>query len=61
MVGINKYTDKERRKQRRSFQVRNMIAKDLHSPKYRQRIIERKRVDNEDGTYWFEEQYLDDE
>lgn len=61
MVGINKFTEKERRKQRRSFKVRNEIARDLHTPKYHQRVIERKRVDNEDGSYWFEDILEDDE
>lgn len=60
MVSISKFTEKERRKARRSFQS-NAIAHDLHTPKYRQQIQERKRIDNEDGTYWFEEDYLDDE
>lgn len=54
MVGINKFTEKDRRRARRSFQS-NHIAKDLYTPKYRPRVVERKRVDNEDGTYWFTE------
>lgn len=60
MVSISKFTEKERRKARRSFQS-NHIAHDLFTPKYRQRVIERKRNDNEDGSYWFEDILEDDE
>lgn len=35
MVGINKYTEKERREQRR----RNHIARDLKTSKYHQRVV----------------------
>lgn len=59
MTGLNKFSDKDRRRQRRSFQ-RNHIAHDLGSPKYHQRIKERKRVDDDEG-YYFVEPYLDDE
>ncbi len=38
MTGLNRYPDKERRKARRF----NHIAKDLGTPKYRQRIIKNK-------------------
>ncbi len=44
MVGLNKFTEKERRKQRRSFQS-NHIAHDLHSPKYHQRVVPAKKAD----------------
>jgi hypothetical protein len=40
MAGLNKYTDKERRAIRRSFQS-NEVAHDLHSNKYRQRVKQR--------------------
>lgn len=35
MAGLNKYDEKQKREQRR----RNHIARDLLSPKYRQRIV----------------------
>lgn len=57
MTGLNKYDQKEKRKQR----LRNHIAKDLASPKYRQRILERKRTDNEDGSYYFADRYYDED
>lgn len=59
MTGLNKFSDKDRRRQRRSYQ-RNHIAADLGSPKYRQRVKERKRVDDEEG-YFFVDPYLDDD
>jgi hypothetical protein len=52
MVGLNKFTDKERRKQRRSFQS-NHIAVDLHSSKYRQRTVSNKKKHPQD---WDEEE-----
>ncbi len=39
MVGINKYSEKERREQRR----RNHIAKDLWSGKFQQQVIPSQR------------------
>ena len=42
MVGLNKFTDKERRKARRSFQS-NHIHADLRLPKYRERTIPNKK------------------
>lgn len=58
MVGLHKFTDKEKREQRR----RNHIARDLATPKYRQRIVpDKKRIDNEDGTFYLTERYDDDE
>jgi hypothetical protein len=45
MAGLNKYDPKLRREQRR----RNHVARDLFSPKYRQRVIpNRFAEDNED-------------
>lgn len=38
MTGLNKYDDKMKREQRR----RNHIARDLRTPKYRQRVEKRK-------------------
>lgn len=43
---MNKFGDKDRRRQRRNFN-RNHIARDLESPKYHQRVIERKRTEDE--------------
>lgn len=37
--GMNRFEDKERRKQRRH----NHIAHDLRTPKYRQRVVKDKR------------------
>lgn len=55
MPSLSKYEGKDRRRQR----LRNHIARDLMSPKYRQRVVpmDRKRKDSEnnDGTYWFED------
>lgn len=52
MVGINKYSEKERREQRR----RNHIARDLKTNKYHQRVIPdgRKRnwLNTEDEVYF---------
>lgn len=58
MTGLSKYEGKDRRRQR----LRNHVARDLYTPKYRQRIVpDRKRIDNEDGSYYFEDsRYLDD-
>jgi hypothetical protein len=41
MTGLDRYTEKERRKQRRH----NHIARDLMTPKYRQRRINNKKRD----------------
>jgi len=62
MVGINKFSEKERRKARRSFQS-NHIARDLHTPKYKQRVINsnRKRIDNEDDSYYFVDLWDDED
>lgn len=57
MTGMNKLSDKEKRSQRR----RNHIAKDLMTPKYHQRVIERKRIESEDGEYFFADRYYEDE
>jgi len=46
MVGINKYSEKERRQARRNFQ-RNHIKADLRTPKYRKQVIPDKRRDVE--------------
>ena len=45
MTGLNKFDAKQKRRER----LRNHIAKDLATPKYHQRVIERKRYENEDG------------
>lgn len=57
LTGLQKFGDKGRRKQRRS----NHIAKDLMTPKYRQRTIERKRIENEKGDLYFGDRYYNDE
>jgi len=58
MVGWRALDYKERRRQRR----RNHIAKDLASGKYRQRVIPmRRRIDNDDGSFFFEEDYYVDQ
>jgi len=56
MVGLNKFTDKERRKARRSFQF-DMYKEDLRQPKYRERTIPNKKrkmwdEDEEDPNLW---------
>ncbi len=60
MVGLSKFDGKDKRRQRRAYQ-RNHIAQDLHSPKYRQRVKERKRIDDDNGNYYFRERYYDEE
>jgi hypothetical protein len=58
MVGLHKFTDKEKRAQRR----RNHIARDLLTPKYHPRVVpDKRRVDNEDGTFYLIERYYDDD
>lgn len=57
MVGMSKLSDKEKREQRR----RNHVARDLATPKYHQRIIERKRVEDEEGNRFFADRYHEDE
>lgn len=57
MTGLNKFDEKTKREQRR----RNHVARDLMTPKYHQRIIpSRKRTDNDDGTYYIDERYFED-
>ena len=52
MTGLNKFAEKDKRRQR----LRNHIAKDLHSPKYHQRVLEgRRRVEGEDGEIYFQD------
>ena len=41
MTGLNRYTDKEKRKMRRH----NHIARDLRTPKFRQRVVQRKKTE----------------
>lgn len=64
-------SDKDRRAQRRSLKFlkashggagseRNPIARDLATAKYHQRVIERKRVDGEEGSF-FADRYYEDE
>lgn len=57
MSGLNKFDAKDKRRQR----LHNHIAKDLASPKYHQRIVERKRYESEDGNVYFVDQYEEDE
>lgn len=57
MVGLNKFDIKKKREQRR----RNHVARDLATSKYRQRVVpDKKRLDNEDGTFFLSERYYDD-
>ncbi len=58
MVGLNKFTEKERRKARRSFQS-NKIHEDLITPKYRERTIPDKRKKNPDGSFMRDADYHD--
>lgn len=43
MAGLNKYSDKEKREMRR----RNHIARDLRTPKFKPRVIEKRRKEND--------------
>lgn len=60
MVGINKYDDKSRRRERR----RNHIARDLALSKYHQRIIPSARrirkINTEDDDVFYEDVRYDD-
>ncbi len=59
MTGINRFDDKNKRRQRR----RNHIARDLGSTKYRQRVIwpDRKRKQIEgDGVFYEDVRYDED-
>lgn len=56
MAGLNKFEGKARRQERR---VRKGVPVDL-AVKYRTRTVDRKRTDNEDGSYYFTERYYDD-
>lgn len=49
MVGLNKFSDKDKRRQR----MRNHIARDLRTFKYRPRVVEDKRWKN-DGDYEYD-------
>jgi len=56
--GLNRYEGKDKRRQR----MKNHIAKDLFGPKYRQRIVpDRKKTYNEDESYYFTDEYEEDE
>ena len=55
MTGINRYDDKDRRKQRR----RNHIAKDLRNTEFHMRRVESKKDTGEKYKYW--ERYVIDE
>jgi hypothetical protein len=58
MVGLHKFIAKEKRAQRR----RNHIARDLLTPKYHLRVVpDKRRTDNEDGTFYLTERYYDDD
>jgi hypothetical protein len=44
MTGLNKFPEKEKRQMR----IKNHIAKDRRTPKYRQRKVERKKIKDDD-------------
>jgi hypothetical protein len=52
LKGMKAYTRKQRREQRR----RNHVAKDLHSPKYRQRV----KRNNREYEDWSLKDWLDE-
>lgn len=54
MVGLNKYSDKEKRKMR----MHNHIARDLRTPKYKQRRVGRK-TRPDDYANWNQKDWLD--
>lgn len=57
MVGLNKYEGKARRQMRRS---RKGAPADLAN-KFRERVIPNKRrIDNEDGSFYLQDRYYDD-
>lgn len=51
---MNRFEDKERRKQRRH----NHIARDLRTPKYRQRVVKDKKKTYNEPFGWPLEDYL---
>lgn len=58
MVGLNKYEGKARRQMRRS---RKGAPADLAN-KFRERVIPNKRrIDNEDGSFYLQDRYYDEE
>lgn len=63
MVGLNKYEGKARRQMRRS---RKGAPADLAN-RFRERVIpnkrtpERHRIDNEDGSFYLQDRYYDED
>lgn len=56
MSGMDRFKDKDRRRQRR----RNEVARELANPRYRQRVVPGKRTERE--TPWADEaleRYID--
>jgi hypothetical protein len=56
MTGLGKFDPKQRREQRR----RNHIARDLRTPKYRQRVVEDHRESDEERR-WRRYHHTDEE
>lgn len=54
MTGIRKFAHKERRRIRRQ----NSVAKDLKSPKYHQRVVKKRRLQDES---WSMKDWLNEE
>jgi len=52
MVGLNKVDEKYKRQQRR----KNHIARDLRTPKYRERVLPDKKKTYNKPKYWDEEE-----
>lgn len=57
MVGVNRFSDKERRKIRR----KNHIAKDLHKNKYFQRVIPGKKGKNKNEDFFLGQEDPDEQ
>jgi len=64
VVGLSKFDGKERRRQRKLIAQRqaerDRMLRDLGSPKYRQRVKERKLIEDEHGNKHFRERYYDE-
>lgn len=54
MTGINKFSDKDRRK----IRLQNHIARDLGSPKYRQRRTPKKALIRDEYEHWTNSEWL---
>lgn len=48
---MNRHLERDEEKKRRENRRRNHLVKDLRTPKYKQQIIPKKRIEDNDETY----------